>query len=241
MKDKDKQNNTIGQGSISASSSAGGEQVSSTAGAQASTSSKIRAGLLGLTPATIFKLTFFTSVVVAVAATIIYHTATDSIHVNVNKVETSSVLLSGADDIGGIESGGYKSVQYSVKNESTSPAYVFVRIKEATAGLYEVVSSSSEGAPDGWCRVSAAEGDDELIFAYGELGGLTPVSIGEEVVMSGRLHCLAGAEEYSTLTGDDLDLDVYGCLVYGTDSDGGSIGYDTSAGALWEKYIEFKD
>ena len=231
MKDNDKQNN-IGQGSISGTSGANVEQ--------ASTSSKIRAGLLGLTPATIFKLTLCVSIIV-LAAGIIYHTATDSLHVNVNKVETTTVVLSGSDDIGGIESGGYKSVLYSVKNESTSPAYVFIRIKEATAGLYEVVSSSSEGTPEGWVEVGAAEADDELIFAYGELGSLTPVAIGEEVVMSGRLHCLAGAEWYSTLTGDDLDIDVYGCLVYGTSDDGSNVGYDTSAGALWQAYSENRD
>ena len=229
MKDNDKQNN------IETS------QASSTAGAQASTVSKLRAFIVGLTPATIFKYTFFTSVVVAVAATIICHTATDSKHINIDKIETSSVLLSGSDDIGGIESGGYKSVQYSVRNELTSPAYVFVRIKMTTEGLYEVVSSSSEGAPDGWCEVEAGEADDEIILGYGESGGLTPVAIGEETELAARLRCLADAEWYSTLTGDDLDLDVYGCLVYGTSDDGSSVGYDTSAGALWEKYIEFKD
>ena len=223
MKDSDKQNNI---------------ETSHISSAQASTSSKLRAFIAGLTPGMIFRYTFFTSVLITLAATIIYHTATDSLHVNVNKVETSSILLSGSDDLGGIGSGQYKSVLYSVKNESTSPAYVFIRIKEATAGLYEVVGSASEGTPDGWCEVEAAEADDEIILGYGELGGLTPVAIGEEVVMSGRLHCLAGAEWYSTLTGDDLDLDVYGCLVYGTDSDGGSIGHDTSAGALWQAYSE---
>ena len=218
MKDNDKQNNIDG--------AEGAEQ--------AGISEKIRAGLLGLTPATIFRYTFFTSVVVAVAATIIYHTATDSLHVNVNKVETTTVVLSGSDDIGGIESGGYKAVEWSVKNESTSPAYVFIRVKMATPGLYEVVDTS------GWVELTDVEGDNEIILAYGELGGLTTVAIGEEAVISGRLHCLADVEQYSYLTGDDLDLDVYGCLVYGTDSDGGSIGYDTSAGALWQAYIDNK-
>mgnify|MGYP007102075815 CR=1 FL=1 len=145
--------------------------MSSTAGAHASTVSKIRAGLLGLTPATIFKYTFFTSVVVAVAATIIYHTATDSLHVKIDKVETSRVLLSGAKDLGGIGSNQYKSVQYSVKNESTSTAYVFVRIQMATGGLYEVVNTSD------WVELTEVERDDELIFAYGESSGLTPVAI----------------------------------------------------------------
>ena len=232
MKDSDKQNN---RDQVSMSGTSG---ASSTAGAQANTVSKIRAGLLGLTPATIFRYIFFTSVVVAVAATIIYHTATDSLHVNVNKVETSRIVLSGSDDIGGIESGGYKAVEWSVKNKSTSPAYVFIRIKEATVGLYEVVDASSEGAPDGWCEVEAAEGNDELIFGYGEPGGLTPVAIGEEVVMSGRLHCLADVEQYSYLTGDDLDLDVYGCLVYATGENGENVGYDTSAGSLWQAYVD---
>ena len=137
MKDNDKQNN-IGQVSMSAGSSAGGEQASSTAGAQASIVSKIRAGLLGLTPATIFKYTFFTSVVVAVAATIIYHTATDSLHVNIDKVETTTVVLSGSDDIGGIESGGYKAVEWSVTNRSTKPAYVFIRIISTKRGQMRI-------------------------------------------------------------------------------------------------------
>ena len=235
MKDNDKQNNIeTSQASMSTDSSVGGEQASSTAGAQASTVSKIRAGLLGLTPATIFKLTFFTSVVVAVAATIIYHTATDSLHVNVNKVETTTVVLNGSDDIGGIESGGYKAVEWSVKNKSTSPAYVFVRISMATEGLYEVVDTS------GWCELTEIEGNDELIFGYGESSGLTPVSIGDEAVFTGRLHCLADIEQYSILTGDDLDIDVYGCLVYGTSDDGSSVGYDTSAGSLWQAYSENK-
>ena len=217
MKDSDKQNN-IGNGQVS--------------GAQASTVSKLRAFIAGLTPGMIFRYTFFSTVVIALAATIIYHTATDSKHVNIDKVETTAILLSGADDLGGIGSDQYKSVRYSVRNESTSPAYVFIRIKEATAGLYEVVDTS------GWVELTEIEGDNELIFAHGELGGLTPVAIGEEVVMSGRLHCLADVEQYSILIGEDLDLDVYGCLVYGTDSDGGSIGYDTSAGSLWQAYSE---
>ena len=226
MKDNDKQNN---------------RETSQISGAQASAVSKIRAFIAGLTPATIFKYTFFTSVVVAVAATIIYHTATDSLHVNISPVYTATVALSGSQDLGGIESGEYKSVLYSVKNESTSPAYVFIRIQMATGGLYEVVSPSSEGAPEGWVELTDVESDNELIFAYGESGGLTPVAIGEEAVISGRLHCLADVEQYSYLTGDDLDLDVYGCLVYGTSDDGSSVGYDTSAGALWQAYIDNRD
>ena len=227
MKDSDKSNNTIGQAGMSAGSSSG-----------AKNGEKLRAFIAGLTPATIFKLTLCASIIV-LAAGIIYHTATDSKHINIDKVETTTVVLSGSDDLGGIGSGQYKSVQYSVKNESTSSAYVFVRIKEATAGLYEVVGNDGT-SPDGWCEVEAAEADDELIFAYGEPGGMTSVAIGEEAVMSGRLHCLADVEQYSILTGEDLDLDVYGCLVYGTDSDGGSIGYDTSAGSLWQAYSENK-
>lgn len=42
---------------------------------------------------------------------------------------------------------------------------------------------------------------------------MTPVGIGEEVGLSGRLHCLADAVTYSGLSGDDLDIDVHGCLV----------------------------
>ena len=104
-----------------------------------------------------------------------------------------------------------------------------MKIEEATAGLYEVVDTS------GWCRLTGVEGDNELIFAYGELGNMTPVGIGEEVIMSGRLHCLAGAEQYSGLSGDDLDIDVHGCLVYGTGGD-----YNTGAESLWQAYQDNK-
>ena len=110
----------------------------------------------------------------------------------------------------------------------------------STPGLYEVVGDGSN-QPDGWCRVTAAENDNELIFAYGELGNMTPVGIGEEVVMSGRLHCLAGAEQYSGLSGDDMDIDVHGCLVYGTGGDGGTAEYNTGALALWQAYLDNKD
>ena len=72
-----------------------------------SISSKVRAFIAGLTPSMIFKYTFFSTVIIALATVITYHTATDSKHVNINKVETSSILLTGADDIGGISAGGY--------------------------------------------------------------------------------------------------------------------------------------
>lgn len=142
-------------------------------------------------------------------------------------------MLSGSQDLGGIEARGYLPLSYSIKNQSTKHSYIFIRIQMATPRLYEVVDT-------GWCEVEAAEGDNEIILAYGESGGLTPVGIGEEVAFIGRLHCLAGAVEYSELTGDDMDIDVDGCLVYGTSEDGGSIGYDTSAEALWQAYSENK-
>ncbi|MBR1478732.1 MAG: hypothetical protein IJ608_12370 [Lachnospiraceae bacterium] len=71
--------------------------------------------IAGLTPTVIFKYTLATSVIIALAATIIYHTATDERHVNIDKVETSSILLSGSDDLGGIEAGGFASLNYGVK------------------------------------------------------------------------------------------------------------------------------
>ncbi|MBR1479258.1 MAG: hypothetical protein IJ608_15060, partial [Lachnospiraceae bacterium] len=64
--------------------------------------SKFRAFIVGLTPATIFKYTLVSTVVVALAAGIIYYTATDEKHVNIDKVETATVVLSGSDDLGGI-------------------------------------------------------------------------------------------------------------------------------------------
>lgn len=174
----------------------------------ASVATKLRAFIAGLTPTAVFKLTLASSVVIALAATIIWHTATDTLHVNVNKIETATVVLSGSQDLGGIEAGGYLPLSYSIKNQSTKPSYIFIRIQMATPRLYEVVDT-------GWCEVEAAEGDNEIILAYGESGGLTPVGIGEEVVFIGRLHCLAGAVEYSELTGADMDIDVEGCLVWG--------------------------
>lgn len=55
-------------------------------------------------------------------------------------------------------------------------------------------------------------------------------------MMNGRLHCLADAVTYSSLTGTDMDIDVHGCLVYGTGGD-----YNTSAGSLWQAYQDNKD
>ena len=201
----------------------------------AGTFEKLRAFIAGLTPTAVFKLTLASSVVIALAATIIWHTASDTLHVNINKIETSSIVLSGSQDLGGIEAEGYLPLSYSIKNQSTKPSYIFIRIQMATGGLYEVVDN------EGWCEVEAAEGDNEIILAYGELGGLTPVAIGEEVAFTGRLHCLAGAEEYSELTGDDMDIEVEGCLVYGVGENGENVGYDTGALNLWEKYNENKD
>ena len=139
-----------------------------------SVSSKIRAFIAGLTPATIFRFTLATSVVIALAATIIYYTATDEKHVNIDKVETVSISLDGAENLGGIEDGGFKAVEWGVTNNSTSPAYVFIRIEMTTSNLYEMV-----GLTD-WCELTGIEGDNELIFAYCEsVGSMEPVGIGE--------------------------------------------------------------
>ena len=205
-----------------------------TEGTTASTASKLRAFIAGLTPATIFKYTLVSTVVVALAAGIIYHTATDEKHVNIDKVETATVVLSGSDDLGGISPNGYKAVEYAITNNSTSSAYVFIRIEMATPDLYEVVDTD-------WCELTSVEGDNEIILGYGELESLTPVGIGEEVVMSSRLHCLADAVQYSTLTGDDLDIDVHACLVFGTAEDGlGGVAYNTGSLSLWDRYLENK-
>ncbi len=200
----------------------------------ASISAKLRAAVLGLTPTAIFRYTFFSTVFIALAAGIIWHTATQSLHVNINKVDTTTLTLTGASDLGGIGSGEYKGVEWGVTNNLTSPAYVFVRIEMGTEGLYEITDL------DGWVRVTAAENDNELIFAYGTAGAMEPVGIGEEVELSGRLHCLADAVTYSTLTGADMDIDVHGCLVYGTDNDGGEAVYNKSAGSLWQAYQDNK-
>ncbi len=229
MKDKDnhKENNEPRDGVIKSSSN------------PLSISDKIRAALLGLTPSVIFKYTFFGTVLIALAATIIYHTAKQSIHVRIDKVDTATVVLTGSDNLGGIGSGEYKAVSYSITNNSTAPAYVFVKIEENSPGLYEVVGDGSN-PPDGWCRLTTAEEPGEIILAYGELGNMTPVGIGEEVVMSGRLHCLADAVTYSGLSNSDMDIDVHGCLVYGTDNDGGEAVYSKSAGSLWQAYQDNK-
>ena len=87
-----------------------------------SNSSKLRAFIAGLTPAAVFKYTFLTSLVAVFAATIIWHTATDTLHVNISPVHTETVVLGGPDDLGGIELGGYKAVEWSVSNQSTKPA-----------------------------------------------------------------------------------------------------------------------
>ena len=153
---------------------------------------------------------------------------------NIDKGETATVVLTGSDDLGGISADGYKALSYSITNQSTAPAYVFVRIEEAIAGLYEVVDTD-------WVEVTAAESENELIFAYGESGSLTPVDVSDSVSFAGRLHCLADAATFSQLTGTDMDIDVEGCLVYGTAEDGGAVGYNTSASALWQAYIDNKD
>ena len=62
------------------------------------------------------------------------------------------------------------------------------------------------------------------------------VAIGDEVAFTGRHHCLADAVTYRGLSGADMDIDVPGCLVYGTDNDGGEAVYNTGALALWQAY-----
>lgn len=155
----------------------------------------------------------------------------------IDKVDTATVLLSGSDNLGGIGPGELSSINYGITNQSTSPAYVFIRIEMATPGLYEIVGSGNN-TPDGWCRVSAAENDNEIILAYGELGSsgssgnMTPVEVGESESLEGRLHCLADVVTYSSLSSSDMDIDVHGCLVYGTDYDGGEAVYNTGALSL---------
>ena len=70
---------------------------------------------------------------------------------------------------------------------------------------------------------------------------MTPVPVADSVTMVGRLHCLASAEVYSELTGDDLDIDVDACLVYGVEEDGSDGSYSTGAEVLWGKYLENKE
>lgn len=129
--------------------------------------------------------------------------------------------------------GGHESFQ--------KPAYVFIRIQMNTSGLYEVVGSEQGSTPDGWCRVTEAEQPGEIILAYGTSAEMTPVGIGKEVILSGRLHCLADAEMYAGLSADDLDIDVEGCLVYGTNEDGSDGSYSTGAKSLWEAYSVNKE
>ncbi len=50
---------------------------------------------------------------------------------------------------------------------------------------------------------------------------------------TGRLHCLADAVEYADLTGDDMDIEVTGCLIYGVGENGENVGYDTGVESLW--------
>ena len=86
-----------------------------------------------------------------------------------------------------------------MSNQSTKPAYVFVRIEEAAPGLYEVVGAVSDTDLHGWSRVTSAD-DSELVYAYvgeGGAGSMQPVAVGDNVLFQGRLHCLASAEEYS--------------------------------------------
>ncbi len=52
---------------------------------------------------------------------------------------------------------------------------------------------------------------------------------------------MADAVQYSQLTGTDMDIDVEGCLVYGSAEDRGAAEYNKSAGSLWQAYSENKD
>lgn len=67
---------------------------------------------------------------------------------------------------------------------------------------------------------------------------MAAVSVGDNVLFQGRLHCLASAEEYSYLSGDDMDIAVTGCLIYGVGENGENVGYDTGSESLWEKFVE---
>ena len=64
-------------------------------------STKLRVFIVGLIPVAIFRITLIASAIVTLAATIIYRTATKSIHVNINKVNTASIDLNGSEDLGG--------------------------------------------------------------------------------------------------------------------------------------------
>ncbi|MBO6149329.1 MAG: hypothetical protein J6O55_08325 [Lachnospiraceae bacterium] len=196
-----------------------------------SISPKLRAFIAGLTPVAVFRITLITSVIIALAAGIIYSTATKSLHVNINKVDTASVDLNGSEDLGGIEPNGYKNISYRITNNSTKPAYVFIRIEMDTPGLYEVTDTD-------WVELKDVEAENEIILAYGESSSMTPVPIADSVTMAGRLHCLADAEMSSQLTGTEMDIDVTGCLVYGVGEDGEDIVYSKKAGDLWQAYME---
>ena len=186
---------------------------------------QIRAVIAGISPLWIFAIVLMTTLVV-LAAVIVWHAAHDSKSVNVDKVDTAKITLTGAENLGGIAAGGYKAFDYSVKNESSQKAYVFIRVDMETSGLYELVET------DGWCKVTGDS--NQLIYGYGTSGALTPVEIGDEVSLTGQLHCLADAEWYSSLTGDDMDFDIYGCLVFWT-GDGNN---NVSAQYLYQMYLE---
>ena len=162
---------------------------------------KIRVFIAGLTPVAVFRITLITSIIIALAAGIIYRTATKSLHVNINKVDTASIDLNGSEDLGGIGSGGFKDIEYSVKNESTKPAYVFIRIEMTTPKLYGVTDTD-------WVELESIEAENEIILGYGTAAAMTSVPVGETIDLIGRLHCLADAEIYSQLSGIEMDIDV---------------------------------
>ena len=57
-------------------------------------------------------------------------------------------------------------------------------------------------------------------------------------IFTGRLHCLADAVTYAELSGDDMDIEVTGRLIYGVGENGENVGYDTWVESLWEKFVE---
>ena len=70
-------------------------------GEAAGLSAKLRAFIAGLTPSMIFRFTLISSLIVALAAGILYRTASESLHVNIDKVDTASISLAGSDNLGG--------------------------------------------------------------------------------------------------------------------------------------------
>ena len=104
-----------------------------------------------------------------------------------------------------------------------------------------LLSGKQENVPDGWCRVTSSEGDNEIILVYGTSAEMTPVAINDTVTMSGRLHCLADVERYAGLSADDMDITVEGCLVYGMLEDGSGASYNTNAESLWQTYSVNKE